>query len=104
MAANKQRVGNSPPRSPGRPKGSPNKTTALLKEAILNAAEETGADGTGKEGLTGYCKFLATSEPKAFAQLLGKVLPTQIAGEGGGPVETITRIELVALSANGDSG
>jgi len=65
---------------PGRPKGSVNKTTALLKEAIILAAEETGDAGVG--GITGYCKFLAREEPKAFAQLLGKVLPLQLEGTG----------------------
>lgn len=67
----------------GRAKGTPNKTTALLKEAIIKAAEATGEDGKGKGSLTGYCKFLATSEPKAFAQLLGKVLPMQVTGADG---------------------
>lgn len=71
---------------PGRPKGAPNKTTALLKEAIIRAAEAVGEDGKGRGKLTGYCTFLAKEEPKAFAQLLGKVLPMQIAGDDGGPV------------------
>lgn len=86
MATNKQRGVNTPPRSPGRPKGSQNKTTALLKDAILRAAELTGEDKEGKDGLIGYCKFLAKDEPKAFAQLIGKVLPMQVTGEDGGPV------------------
>lgn len=80
----------------GRTKGTPNKTTALLKEAILGAATKTGSDGNGDGGLMGYCSFLAKKEPKAFAQLLGKVLPMQLTGEDGGPIKTITRIELVA--------
>ena len=78
----------------GRKKGTPNKTTALLKEAILLAAEGVGEDGKGKGGLTGYCRFLATAEPKAFATLLGRVLPTQIEGTGeGGEVIFKTVIE-----------
>jgi len=79
--ANKQRA-NTPPRSPGRPKGSPNKTTALLKDAILKAAEGAG----GKDGLTGYLQTQAKGNPVAFMSLLGKVLPLQVTGEGGGPV------------------
>lgn len=70
----------------GRPKGSANKTTAALKEAILQAAEAVGVDGKGKEGLIGYLKRVATQDVKAFASLLGKVLPLQVTGEGGGPV------------------
>lgn len=71
---------------PGRPKGSPNKTTAALKEAILIAAEEVGADGQGKDGLTGYLRHVATTDVKAFSGLLGKVLPMQVTGDGGGPI------------------
>ncbi|CDP50695.1 Phage protein [Devosia sp. DBB001] len=81
--ANKQ-TGNKA--GPGRPKGSPNKTTAALKEAILLAAEQVGEDGKGKGELTGYLRFLAKGEPKAFAGLLGKVLPMQVTGEDGGAV------------------
>lgn len=83
MTSNKITDGNP---GPGRPKGSPNRTTALLKDAIIKAAEAAGEDMNGKGGLTGYCTFLATNEPKAFAQLLGKVLPMQVTGESGGPV------------------
>ena len=62
----------------GRRKGSRNKVTGLLKTAILEAAAIVGSDGNGKDGLTGYCCFLARNEPRAFAQLLGKVLPMQL--------------------------
>jgi hypothetical protein len=70
----------------GRPKGSANKTTTALKEAILKAAEDVGMDGKGKEGLVGYLKRVASQDVKAFSALLGKVLPLQVTGEGGGPV------------------
>lgn len=63
----------------GRKKGVPNKTTALLKEAIILAAEAVGENSKGKGGLIGYCKMLAKDEPRAFAGLLGRVLPLQIA-------------------------
>lgn len=78
---------------PGRPKGTPNKTTALLKDAILQAATEAG------EGdMVAYLTKQAKDNPGPFMALLGKVLPMQITGEDGGPLETITRIELVAPS------
>ncbi|MBI2725406.1 MAG: hypothetical protein HYX42_04065 [Polaromonas sp.] len=70
----------------GRKAGVPNKTTAVLKDAILAAAVAVGYDGNGQGGLTGYLKLVASSDVKAFAGLLGKVLPLQITGEGGGPV------------------
>ena len=58
---------------PGRPKGTPNKTTALLKDAILQAAQEAGGEG----GLVGYLTLQAVENPGPFMSLLGKVLPIQ---------------------------
>ena len=84
---------------PGRPKGSRNKTTKLLKEAILKAAEATGEDQQGKDGLVGYCTYLAKDEPKAFTQLLGRVLPIQVQGDKGNPLHAV--IEWRAVKANG---
>lgn len=70
----------------GRPVGAVNKTTRLLKHAIITAAERVGEDGKGKEGLIGYLTRLAKGEAKAFAMLLGKVLPMQITGADDKPL------------------
>ena len=61
-------------RSAGRPKGSPNKITALLKDAILKAG--------GEDGMVGYLRSQAKENPGPFMALLGKVLPMQIEGNG----------------------
>ncbi|UDF30055.1 UNVERIFIED_ORG: hypothetical protein LHK14_01665 [Roseateles sp. XES5] len=82
----------------GRRPAALNKATAVLKEAILEAAAEMGSDGEGEGGLVGYCVFLAKAEPKVFAGLIAKVLPMQVTGEDGGPIEAVTRVELVALT------
>jgi hypothetical protein len=79
---------------PGRPKGSANKTTALLKDAILKAAENAGGD----EGMVGYLTIQAKTNPQAFLPLLGKVLPMQLTGEDGDAIQTVMRVELVALT------
>lgn len=76
----------------GRPKGSPNKITADLKRAILEALEAAGAKG----GTVGYLTTQANANPAAFLTLVGKVLPTTISGDPENPLATITRIELVA--------
>lgn len=57
----------------GRKKGTPNKTTALLKDAILMAAREAG--GGGDNGIAAYLQQQATENPGPFMSLLGKVLP-----------------------------
>lgn len=76
----------------GRPKGVPNKTTALLKDAILQAAHKAGGDG----GMVQYLTDQAEKNPGPFMALLGKVLPMQITGEDGGAIQ-IAKIELVAV-------
>ncbi len=66
----------------GRPKGALNKTTALLKDAILKAATDAG-----NGDLSAYLKEQAEKNPTAFMSLLGKVLPLQVTGEGGRPIK-----------------
>lgn len=80
------KIGQGKP-GPGRPPGMPNKTTALLKDAIIKAAEQAG----GKDGMIGYLKAQASKNPGPFLSLLGKVLPMQVTGEDGAAVQlTIT--------------
>lgn len=64
---------------PGRPKGMPNKTTALIKDAIIQAAQNAGGD----EGMIGYLTEQAEKNPGPFLSLLGKVIPTQLANADG---------------------
>ena len=66
-------AGKGNPKTGGRKKGSVNKTTALLKDAVLEAAEQAG----DKEGMVGYLTTQAIENPAAFMVLLGKVLPLQ---------------------------
>lgn len=87
------RVGDGTP-GPGRPKGAPNKTTALLKDAILLAAHKAGGEG----GMVEYLTEQAEKNPGPFMALLGKVLPMQITGEDGGAV-LVTHIQLTGVSA-----
>jgi hypothetical protein len=63
---------------PGRPKGLPNKTTQLLKDAILKAATDAG-DGD----MAAYLEKQARDNPGPFLSLLGKVLPMQLTGNDG---------------------
>ena len=53
----------------GRKKGTPNKTTQDMKSAILEAFEKAGG--------AAYLQRLADDEPRTFAMLLAKVLPSE---------------------------
>lgn len=85
----------------GRKEGVPNKITTTLKEAILTAAEKCGRDGKGKDGLVGYLQMLAVDEPKAFAGLLGRVIPLQVTGEDGGDINITVRKIVHSAPNNG---
>ena len=76
----------------GRAKGTPNKTTALLKDAILKAAEGAGGEG----GMVAYLQSQASANPGPFMALLGKVLPMQIQGDPDGkPLFTVIERRVV---------
>jgi hypothetical protein len=77
----------------GRPKGSPNKITADLKRAILEAAEAAGAEG----GTVGYLTTQATANPASFLTLLGKVLPMQLQGDPDHPIITVIERRIVKV-------
>jgi hypothetical protein len=57
-------------RKGGRRKGTPNKISAKVKEAIENAFTAVGGED--------YLVKVAEEDPRAFCTLLGKILPTQV--------------------------
>ena len=77
----------------GRPKGAQNKTTKALKEMILGALDQAGGES--------YLLQQARENPNAFLTLVGKVLPTTLAGDQNNPV-TVTTIKRVIVRP-GDS-
>jgi len=83
----------------GRKKGTPNKTTALLKDAILEAAQRAGS----KAGIVGYLEVQARLNPPAFMTLLGKVLPLQISnGDDALKISVVERKIVRAPSTDRD--
>lgn len=79
----------------GRLKGTPNKATASLRAAILEAGEMVGAGAEykngriipGKDGLKGYLAEKAITNPELYMPLLARVLPYELTGVGGGPIQ-----------------
>jgi len=74
----------------GRKKGVPNKTTAALKTAILNAFDAAGGEH--------YLRHVADTDPKTFCTLLGKVLPAEIKAEHSG--DLVLNISLKRYSGD----
>ena len=62
----------------GRVKGTPNKTTVALKDAIMNAFEKVGG--------VDYLVTVAKKDPKTFITLLGRVLPLEIQAKVEGTI------------------
>lgn len=69
------------PERSGRQKGVTNKFTRDIKEALLNAF--------GKVGGEDYLVAVAKADRKAFTSLIGRLLPTQLTGKDGAPLELL---------------
>jgi hypothetical protein len=77
----------------GRPKGSPNKVHASMKQAIAEAFEQLG----GTERMVQW----AMEDPKhltEFYKLAARLIPveTNVSGANGGPIQTV--LEVVGVS------
>jgi len=85
MSANKIGENNSKngARGRGRPKGSPNKTPAAVKDMILQALASAGG--------AKYLEKQSEKNPGAFMQLVGKVLPLDVNANVGGAIEVVFR-------------
>jgi hypothetical protein len=62
----------------GRAKGTQNKLTLSVKEAIERAFDKLGG--------TDYLVHVGQSDPRTFCALLGKLLPTKLANADGSPL------------------
>jgi len=69
----------------GRKKGVPNKTTQAAKDAIALAAEKLG----GVDRLVAWVQEDPANERVFWGNIYPKLLPVQVSGEGGGPVQLI---------------
>jgi hypothetical protein len=75
----------------GRPKGSLDGNNRLIRTMVAEALEQAG----GIDYLVERAHDPRTAS--AFLSLIGKVMPVQVTGEDGGPVQQVVRIELAAL-------
>jgi len=79
--------------NPGKPKGALNHTTRSAKEAIAIAAEKLG----GAERLVQWAQEDPLNERAFWSSIYPKLLPLQLQGDKDNPLQTVARIELIAL-------
>lgn len=91
-ASNPNRGAKPGERRGGRAKGTPNKLTRTIKQAIEDAFDKVG-------GAT-YLAKMAQEQPAAFMTLLGKVLPTQM--EHSNPDGTLKAPSVIRIVAADD--
>ena len=98
----------APPKAgAGRPKGAMNKTTMAAKEALTFAFEGLG----GAQRLVDWCKEEPKNESAFWTAIYPKLLPLQVTGKDGGPIQTVTikaedltDDQLATLAATSRSG
>ena len=89
-------AGEPRPKTGGRSKGSLNKSTVAIREAVLSVFADMQAR-TGREN--GHFLDWARGNSTDFYRLASRLLPLQVTGNEGGPV--VTRIELVGVYPKG---
>ena len=87
--------GTPKPANSGRRPGQQNHTTVKVKEAILKAFDQVG----GHQYLIG----IALTDPRTFCTLVGRVLPSELSGPDGSPIE-ITEVRRVVVGTNDPDG
>ena len=77
------------PKTGGRVAGKLPTMPRLLKDCILLAAELEGSDGHGKDQLVGFLRRLINEDIRAFAMLLGRILPLEFNARNDTHVEVV---------------
>ena len=81
----------------GRPRGSRNVFSRLVKEAVIEAANRIGIDGQGTDGMVGYMEHLGRNNESVFGGLLRGVMGQQVSVERvEQPKEYPTEAEVLA--------
>jgi hypothetical protein len=73
----------------GRKKGVPNRTTQIAKDAIAQAAADLG----GAERLVDWAKEAPENERVFWGTIYPKLLPLQIGGDPGNPVQVFSWLD-----------
>lgn len=77
----------------GRPKGARSKLSEAFLKAMCEDFEQHGTIAVEK---------VRTEKPDQYLKVIASILPKEITGEDGAPLEMVHRIELIAKRANGN--
>lgn len=84
----------------GRPKGVPNKATVAVKaamQAVYADLQEAPPEGV-EIGPHAHFRSWALGNPTEFYKLWSKLLPTEISGPDGGPIQTQGTVDVKAAT------
>jgi hypothetical protein len=88
--ANKTTFRRGRPKTGGRGRGTVNKNTLVLREAVLLAAAAAGSE-KGTNGLFLYLKKVAKKQPAVFMPVLARLLPLHIESQQTSKTEVTYR-------------
>lgn len=84
-----------PGKGGGRKKGQPNKITKQAKDAIMEAADALG----GADRIVKWAMEDPINERAFWTQIYPKLMPLQVSGNNGGPIESRTILEIVGIAS-----
>lgn len=84
------------PKTGGRQKGTPNKATVGAKDAIAMAAEKLG----GTDRLVAWAQEDPLNERVFWGTIYPKLLPLQVSGPDGGPIQTQSTVDIGSLTVD----
>ncbi|MBR0848801.1 hypothetical protein JQ543_13695 [Bradyrhizobium diazoefficiens] len=73
-----------------------NKITRDLKQGIVDAAIKHGSNGKGAGGLGGFFQYMIKNDLRAFASLMGRVIPLQVNATPGAFIGAVNIVGVPA--------
>lgn len=74
----------------GRKKGTPNKVTTSMKQAVVEAFDALG----GVEAMTSWAR---QNKTQFYTKIVPKLIPLQLTGEAGGPIQIVIAPEEASV-------
>lgn len=103
MAADSSKIVKNSAKPPaagkGRPKGAKNKTTTIMKEAMIAVYDDLQKDADPKKPHAHFIQWAKANDTE-FYKLASKLLPIQLTGDDGEDIKVAHSIELIGVAAS----